>query len=169
MPQKVADHERKSPESSDSGDFWWRLLDSNQWPHACEDSIGPSSAGFWENKAGLSRVFITRRYSPFHCFRPGFSVRGSRRGSKRDPRFLFAPGKALSCSIDRIYAELGKMQSGAVAKTAVGHSLEKGGDAVGTRTMDEGPSFFDLFSHGPLDHGLHSPKSVLTARRPPSG
>ena len=77
--------------------------------------------------------------------------------------------RALSCSIDRIYAELGKMQSGAVAKTAVGHSLEKGGDAVGTRTMDEGPSFFDLFSHGPLDHGLHSPKSVLTARRPPSG
>ena len=67
------------------------------------------------------------------------------------------------------YAELGKMRSGAVAKTAVGHSLEKGGDAVGIRTMDEGPSFFDLFSHGPLDHGLHSPKSVLTARRPPSG
>ena len=61
------------------------------------------------------------------------------------------------------------MQSGAVAKTAVAHSLEKGGDAVGTRTMDEGPSFFDLFSHGSLDHGLHSPKSVLTARRPPSG
>ena len=29
------------------------------------------------------------------------------------------------------YAELGKMRSGAVAKTAVGHSLEKGGDAVG--------------------------------------
>ena len=112
---------------------------------------------------------ITRRYAFLRCFRPIFSVRGSRRGSKRDPRFLFAPGKALSCSIDRIYAELGKIQSGAVAKTAVGHSLEKGGDAVGTRTMDEGPSFSDLFSHGPLDHGLHSPKSVLTARRPPSG
>ena len=80
--------------------------------------------------------------------------------------------RALSCSKAGFlteYAELGKMRSGAVAKTAVGHSLEKGGDAVGTRTMDEGPSFFDLFSHGPLDHGLHSPKSVLTARRPPSG
>ena len=84
-PKKVADYERKSPESSDSGDFWWRLLDSNQWPHACEDSIGTSSAGFWENKAGMPRDFLTRWYSLFHCFRPGFSVRGSRRGSKRCP------------------------------------------------------------------------------------
>ena len=25
---------------------WWRLLDSNQWPHACEDSIGTSSTLF---------------------------------------------------------------------------------------------------------------------------
>ena len=115
----------------------------------------------------------------FHCFRPVFSVRGSGRGSKHDPRFLFAAGRmpsynkvALSYNKATFlteYAELGKMRSGAVAKTAVGHSLEKGGDAVGIRTMDEGPSFFDLFSHGPLDHGLHSPKSVLTARRPPSG
>ena len=45
-PKKVADYERKSPESGDSGDFWWRLLDSNQWPHACEDSIGTSSNEF---------------------------------------------------------------------------------------------------------------------------
>ena len=81
MPQKVADHERKSPESSDSGDFWWRLLDSNQWPHACEDSIGMPSAEFWENKAGLPHDFLTRRYAFLRCFRPGFSVRGSQRGS----------------------------------------------------------------------------------------
>ena len=32
-----------------------------------------------------TRDSITRRYSPFHCFRPVFSVRGSRRGSKRCP------------------------------------------------------------------------------------
>ena len=86
--------------------------------------------------------------------------------------FCLLWARALSCSKAGFlteYAELGKMRSGAVAKTAVGHSLEKGGDAVGTQTMDEGPSFSDLFSHGPLDHGLHSPKSVLTARRPPSG
>ena len=117
------DHERKSPESSDSGDFWWRLLDSNQWPHACEDSIGPSSAGFWENKAGMPQNSITHRYAFLRCFRPGFSVRGSRRGSKRDPRFLFASGKALSCSKAGFlteYAELGKMRSGA-ARTAGGY------------------------------------------------
>ena len=62
--------------------FWWRLLDSNQWPHACEDSIGTSSEGFQKNKAGLPRDSITRRYFPFRCFRPGFSARGSERGSK---------------------------------------------------------------------------------------
>ena len=84
--KKVADYERKSPESSDSGDFWWRLLDSNQWPHACEDSIGMPSAEFWENKAGLPHDFLTRRYAFLRCFRPGFSVRGSRRGSTGDFR-----------------------------------------------------------------------------------
>ena len=81
MPQKVADYRRKSPESSNSGDFWWRLLDSNQWPHACEDSIGTPSAGFRENKADLSQNSITRRYALFRCFRPVFSTRGSGRGS----------------------------------------------------------------------------------------
>ena len=82
------------------------------------------SAGFWENKAGLPHDFLTRRYAFLRCFRPGFSVRGSRRGSKHDPRFLFAAGKALSCSKAVFlteYAELGKMRSGA-ARTAGGWS-----------------------------------------------
>ena len=117
-------YERKSPESSDSGDFWWRLLDSNQWPHACEDSIGTSCAGFRENKADLPQGFIPRRYALFRCFRPGFSVRGSRRGSKRKPRFLLASDKALSYGKAGFLtecAELGKMQSGA-ARTAGGWS-----------------------------------------------
>ena len=61
-----------------------------------EDSIGPPSAGFGENKVGLPRDFLTRRYSPFRRFRPVFSVRGSRRGSKRDPRFLSAAGRMPS-------------------------------------------------------------------------
>ncbi|WP_419016229.1 hypothetical protein, partial [Dysosmobacter sp.] len=113
---------------SDSGDFWWRLLDSNQWPHACEDSIGASSAGFWENKAALPRDFHTRRYALFHCFRPIFSARGSGRGSKRDSRFLFASGKALSygkAGFLTEYAELGKMRSGA-ARTAGGQHFPEG-------------------------------------------
>ena len=90
-----------------------------------------SSAGFRENKAGLPRDFLTHRYSPFHCFRPGFSVRGSRRGSKRDPRFLFAAGRMpsynkMALSYNKAtflteYAELGKMRSGA-ARTAGGWS-----------------------------------------------
>ena len=51
---------------------WWRLLDSNQWPHACEDSIGPPSAGFRWNETGLLRDFHTRGYALFHCFHPAF-------------------------------------------------------------------------------------------------
>ena len=70
--KKVADYERKSPESSDSGDFWRRIPDSNQWPHACEDWIGPPSAGFRWNETGLLWDFHTRGYAPFHCFRPAF-------------------------------------------------------------------------------------------------
>ena len=89
------------------------------------------SAEFWENKAGLPHDFLTRRYAFLRCFRPGFSVRGSRRGSKHDPRFLFAAGRmpsynkvALSYNKATFlteYAELGKMRSGA-ARTAGGWS-----------------------------------------------
>ena len=45
------------------------------------------SAEFWENKAGLPHDFLTRRYAFLRCFRPGFSVRGSRRGSTEDFRW----------------------------------------------------------------------------------
>ena len=82
------------------------------------------SAEFWENKAGLPHDFLTRRYAFLRCFRPVFSVRGSWCGSKRDPRFLIAAGKALSYSKAVFlteYAELGKMRSGA-ARTAGGWS-----------------------------------------------
>ena len=81
------------------------------------------SAEFWENKAGLSRDFLTRRYAFLRCFRPIFSARGSWCGSKRDSRFLFASGKALSygkAGFLTEYAELGKMRSGA-ARTAGGY------------------------------------------------
>ena len=75
---------------------------------------------FQKTLAALPRDFLTRRCALFRCFRPGFSVRGSGRGSKRDPRFLFAPDKAISydkAGFLTEYAELGKMQSGA-ARTA---------------------------------------------------
>ena len=81
------------------------------------------SAEFWENKAGLPHDFLTRRYAFLRCFRPGFSVRGSGRGSKRKPRFLLASDKALSYGKAGFLtecAELGKMQSGA-ARTAGGY------------------------------------------------
>ena len=38
----------------------------------------------------------TQAYAFLRCFRPGFSVRGSQRGSKRDPRFQFAAGRMPS-------------------------------------------------------------------------
>ena len=67
---------------------------------------------------------ITRRYAFLRCFRPIFSVRGSGRGSKRDPRFLFTSDKELlynKVTFLTEYAELGKMRSGA-ARTAGGWS-----------------------------------------------
>lgn len=39
-------------------------------------------ANIRENKAGLSQNSITHRCALLHCFRPIFSARGSRRGSK---------------------------------------------------------------------------------------
>ena len=74
---------------------------------------------------------ITSGYAFLRCFHPVFSVRGSRRGSKHDPRFLFAAGRmpsynkvALSYNKATFlteHAELGKMRSGA-ARTAGGWS-----------------------------------------------
>ena len=90
------------------------------------------SAEFWENKAGLPHDFLTRRYAFLRCFRPGFSVRGSGRGSKRKPRFLLASDKALSYGKAGFLtgcAELGKMQSGA-ARTAGGRLHHPKGGAV---------------------------------------
>ena len=73
---------------------------------------------------------ITSGYAFLRCFHPVFSVRGSRRGSKHDPRFLFAAGRmpsynkvALSYNKATFlteYGELGKMRSGA-ARTAGGY------------------------------------------------
>ena len=83
---------------------------------------------------------ITSGYAFLRCFHPVFSVRGSRRGSKHDPRFLFAAGRmpsynkvALSYNKATFlteYAELGKMRSGA-ARTAggYGYTPAKGGVA----------------------------------------
>ena len=59
---------------------------TTDWPLWIEDSIGTSSAGFRENKVGFPQNFIARRYAFLRCFRPGFSVRGSRRGSTGDFR-----------------------------------------------------------------------------------
>lgn len=83
---------------------------------------------FRENKAGLPRDFLTRRCALFHCFHPVFSARGSGRGSKRDPRFLFTSDKALpynKAGFLTEYAELGKMRSGA-ARTAGGQHFPEG-------------------------------------------
>lgn len=48
---------------------------------------------------------------------------------------------------------------------AVSHSLAKGGDAGGT----EADTLLNVFAHCPCGDDLHSPKSVLAARRPPDG
>lgn len=50
-----------------------------------EDSIGMPSAEFWENKAGLSRDFLTRRYAFLRCFRPVFLFVGHGVGQREIP------------------------------------------------------------------------------------
>ena len=61
---------------------WWRLLDSNQWPHACEYLIGrtrtsfPLHPGLWGPDFIISASYLLR------CFRPDFSHRGSACGSQ---------------------------------------------------------------------------------------
>ena len=75
----------------------------------------------------------------FHCFRPVFSARGSRRGSKCDPRFLFASDKALpynKAGFLTEYAELGKMRSGA-ARTAGRRSALPGREVMPIVTYSE--------------------------------
>ena len=55
----------------------------------------------------------------------------------------------------------------ALLRTAVSHSLEKGGDADGKRTPGESPALRGVFHHHPCGDGLHIPKSVLAARLAP--
>ena len=55
-------------------------------PPLAEDSIGMPFARFQRTLAVLPQGSITRRCSPFRCFRLVFSVRGSRRGSTGDFR-----------------------------------------------------------------------------------
>ena len=69
-PKKVADYERKSPESTDSGDFWWRLLDSNQWPHACEDPSGYQRPAIRRFPVLLAPLFQNRQEVIVHCVHP---------------------------------------------------------------------------------------------------
>ena len=60
---------------------WWRLLDSNQWPHACEYSIGTMALSFPLHPSLSCPNFAIPVSCPLRCFRPDFSYRGSSCGS----------------------------------------------------------------------------------------
>ena len=68
-------HSQKTPVSPGAGHGQGPL------PRDREDSIGMPFARFQRTLAVLPQGSITRRCAPFRCFRPVFSVRGSRRGS----------------------------------------------------------------------------------------
>ena len=68
-----------------SGTFWWRLLDSNQWPPACEDPSGHQSPAIGRFlRAFRSRCVFTRDLFPSWATLP--------------PRGL---GQCTVCSADR--------------------------------------------------------------------
>ena len=61
--------------------LWWRLLDSNQWPHACEYSIGAATVPFPLHPGLLCPDFFISASCFLRCFRSNFSYRGSGCGS----------------------------------------------------------------------------------------
>lgn len=61
--------------------LWWRLLDSNQWPHACEYSIGRATTYFPLYPGPLCPDFIISVFCSLHWFHSDFSCCGSICGS----------------------------------------------------------------------------------------
>ena len=57
----------------------------------------------------------------------------------------------------------------ALLHKAVGYFPEKGGGADGCRTQGESSAAPGVYRRGPRDRDVFCPKSVLTARLPPSG
>ncbi len=92
--QKVHKSSRKPPESNDSGGLWWRLLDSNQWPHACEYPIGKARACFPLRPALSWPDFVISMCCPLRCFRRDFFYRGSGCGSRGERRPHIAQRKS---------------------------------------------------------------------------
>ena len=61
---------------------WWRLLDSNQWPHACEYSIRGVAAPFSLHLGLLCPNLVISASCPLRYLRPDFFYRGSGCGSE---------------------------------------------------------------------------------------
>ena len=53
-----------------SGTFWWRLLDSNQWPPACEDTSGRQSPAIGCFPALLAPLSSGTNHCLVHCVHP---------------------------------------------------------------------------------------------------
>ena len=73
------------------GGFWWGLLDSNHWPHACEYSIGEATACFSLRPGLLCPDFVVLGCCPVRCLHTDFSCNGSGCGSaERNDCWLWA-------------------------------------------------------------------------------
>ena len=53
-----------------SGTFWWRLLDSNQWPPACEDTSGRQSPAIGCFPALFAPLSVGTNHCLVHCVHP---------------------------------------------------------------------------------------------------
>ena len=69
-----------------SGSFWWRLLDSNQWPPACENASGRQSPAIRCFPALLVPVSADTNHCHVHCVHPLIFWYWSAYWSKPRPR-----------------------------------------------------------------------------------
>ena len=85
---KVAKNKGTPPNPFGFDGVWWRLLDSNQWPHACEYSMREAVTCFPLRPALLDPDFMVLGCCLVHRLRTVFSCSGSGCGSARRVQFL---------------------------------------------------------------------------------
>ena len=85
---KVMKNKENPPNPFGFGGVWWRLLDSNQWPHACEYSIGEATACFPLHLGLLCPDLVVLGCCPVRCLHTDISCSGSGCGSAGRTRFL---------------------------------------------------------------------------------
>ena len=99
MPKGGAGQRPAEPKKKDTLtaclSFWWRLLDSNQWPHACEDPYGHQMPAIRRFPVLLAPFFQNRQEVMVHCVHPLLSGYWSAYWSNHRLRSLSGAGDSF--------------------------------------------------------------------------